>query len=86
VIRLRINRHERTSRSLPGGYVEYGLGALVESYDLTGAQDTLPRVGELVTVHPNIEPDEDSWTGEVTGVQHVFGRGSLPILTVRESA
>jgi hypothetical protein len=32
----------------------------------------LPRVGELITYHPDGDPSENSWTGVVIGIQHVL--------------
>lgn len=43
----------------------------------------VPRIGELVTVHPLGVVGEMSWTGTVTGVQHVFSEYVTAVVTVR---
>lgn len=50
--------------------------------------ESVPRVGEIVTVHPgaNLEPGIESRTGTVSAVQHVFTRGQLAVVTVLAGA
>lgn len=59
------------------------LGHKIADYDWP--TDVVPRVGEIVTVHPTTEISEESWSGEVTGVQYVFARGVRAHLTVLDS-
>lgn len=70
-----INRHKYT--------YDMGVGELVERIEC--ALPFIPRQGELITVHPGKEPSEESWTGKVTGIQHVIAGPrclSSTILTV----
>lgn len=74
-----IHRHAQPTN---GGVV----GDLIES-EVWG-MDFLPRPGDLLTVHPDEEPSVRSWTGRVTGVQHVLRirRSPLAVVTVLEEA
>lgn len=81
---ITINRYSTASRMLVGGGLELGLGELIDSTEW--GSDVLPRNGDLITVHPEGYIADESWTGTVTGVQHVYSAGSPPriIVTVRE--
>lgn len=65
-----------------GGVMRSRLGDLIDTYEWYA--DAIPRVGEHVTVHPDLEITEKSWTGQVTGVHHVFSRGTPHVITVMD--
>jgi hypothetical protein len=80
VIHCVINRY-RTRIGGPNDYARTP-GDLIETVEW-GA-DAPPLVGDLITVHPCGPPDDHSWTGRVTGRQHVFSAYNAPrlVLTV----
>jgi hypothetical protein len=59
-----------------GHSMRHCVGDLIETVHYSA--DFLPRVGNIITVHPEGEPSEKSWTAKVTGVQHVFTHGRPP--------
>lgn len=81
-MRIILNRHEHLWHSGSG----FPLGEKIDSEEWLAA--SAPRVGELITSHPNIEIGEDhgSWTGRGTSVQHVFhlGEPHVAICTVMD--
>jgi hypothetical protein len=73
MIRLAISRHKtRVIYSDIKPTSTLAVGELIET--ITIEASTVPRVGELLTFHPDNLPTENSWTGEVAGVQHVIAQ------------
>lgn len=71
MIRLYIARHKtRVIRRDIKPTSTLAVGELIENFVIEAT--TVPRVGELLTYHPDNLPTENSWTGEVAGVQHVI--------------
>jgi hypothetical protein len=69
-VRVVVSRHERKLLVRDGSMIA-SVGEHIDNVQLD--LEACPRAGELLTVHPTGEPSDESWTVQITGVQHVAG-------------